>query len=60
MPEKEKMIDVSNLSSEELAKLKSEVLQRLLKGKTMPRIVESNLGGASVSHNRHSSVHSRG
>lgn len=56
----EKMIDVSNLSSEELSKLKSEVLQRLLKGRQMPRIIESNLGGASISHNRHSSVHSKG
>ena len=56
----EKMIDVSNLSLEELSKLKSEVLQRLLKGRQMPRIIESNLGGASISHNRHSSVHSKG
>lgn len=56
----EKMINVSNLSSEELSKLKSEVLQRLLKGQNKDRVVTSNLGGASISHNRHSSVHSKG
>jgi hypothetical protein len=60
MANEKKMIDLSKLSSDELSKLKSEVLQRLLKGQKMERNVESDLGGASISHNRHSSVHSKG
>jgi len=57
MSDKKEKIDVTQLKPEELGKIKSEVLQRLLKGQTLPRTVESNL---TVSHDRHSSVHSKG
>ncbi len=50
-------IDVTNISDTELKNLKSDVIKRLLGGQGLARSVVSNL---DVSHNRHSSVHSKG
>ena len=51
-------IDVTKLKSIELDNLKSAVIKKLLKGQTLARSVVSNLN--EISHNRHSSVHSKG
>ena len=51
-------IDVTKLKSGELENLKSAVIKKLLKGQTLARSVVSNLN--DISHNRHSSVHSKG
>jgi hypothetical protein len=55
--EKRPLIDIINLSDEDLKKLKSGVLKRVLSASSKERQITSNL--EETSHSRHSSVHSK-
>lgn len=54
---KDVRINVNDLTEEELDKLKSDVLKRLIHGHQKARLITSNL---EVSHDRHASIHSKG